>query len=224
MPGSIRRLAVPWLWVVVPLAVMLSAFEFILTGRTDPTVAMLMSYGIMVAAIAVRGAVAGDGVASTFGTEFGLLRTLRYLLVAAGILLAFVALYYLESVIRFDRIEMKGAWYGKGSAFSFVMQKVFIVAFIEEWYFRGYAYRIFSGSSKACVSVFGLRLSYAVICSALAFVTIHIGHGEPLMRCLTFFPGLFFGFLRERTGNIMAPVIAHASCNILVPYFMPVVP
>ena len=36
------------------------------------------------------------------------------------------------------------------------------------------------------------------------------------MRLGTFFPGLFFGWLRQRTGSIAAPVVAHALSNLFM--------
>ena len=35
-------------------------------------------------------------------------------------------------------------------------------------------------------------------------------------RLATFFPGLLFGWLRARTGNVVAPAVAHALSNLLL--------
>ena len=31
-----------------------------------------------------------------------------------------------------------------------------------------------------------------------------------------FFPSLLFGWLRERTGTIVTPMVYHAGCNLMV--------
>ncbi|MBU4484665.1 CPBP family intramembrane metalloprotease, partial [bacterium] len=33
------------------------------------------------------------------------------------------------------------------------------------------------------------------------------------MVVLTFFPGLLFGILKEKTGSLLAPILFHAICN-----------
>jgi membrane protease YdiL (CAAX protease family) len=35
-------------------------------------------------------------------------------------------------------------------------------------------------------------------------------------RVVTFFPGLLFGWLRARSGNVVAPAVAHALSNLLL--------
>jgi membrane protease YdiL (CAAX protease family) len=35
-------------------------------------------------------------------------------------------------------------------------------------------------------------------------------------RLATFFPGLLFGWLRARTGGVVAPAVAHALSNLLL--------
>jgi membrane protease YdiL (CAAX protease family) len=51
---------------------------------------------------------------------------------------------------------------------------------------------------------------------AAGHVLIPIGGVLMISRASVFFPSLAFGWLRERTGSIVAPVIYHAAANMMV--------
>jgi membrane protease YdiL (CAAX protease family) len=46
-----------------------------------------------------------------------------------------------------------------------------------------------------------------------------VAAGGSLRSAATFFPGLLFGWLRERTGSIFPPILAHVAANIVVTAF-----
>lgn len=50
----------------------------------------------------------------------------------------------------------------------------------------------------------------------LAHLLIPVGGRIIASRISVFFPALVFGWLRDRTGSITAPVVYHAGCNMLV--------
>jgi membrane protease YdiL (CAAX protease family) len=54
----------------------------------------------------------------------------------------------------------------------------------------------------------------ALAASAL-FALPHVAFERVPARALVFFPGLVFGWLRERTGSLAAPIFFHALCNAL---------
>lgn len=57
-------------------------------------------------------------------------------------------------------------------------------------------------------------ISLANIITSLVFTGLH-GFSHPaVMAALVFFPSIVFGFFRDRTGSIAAPVILHSSYNL----------
>ena len=98
-----------------------------------------------------------------------------------------------------------------------------VVALPEEYFYRGYLQtrlhdllghsdtdqpRTFLGFSHAN------WLTSALF--ALGHVLIPIGGVFSLARGAVFFPSLIFGWLRDRTGSIIAPIIFHAAANMMV--------
>jgi membrane protease YdiL (CAAX protease family) len=56
-----------------------------------------------------------------------------------------------------------------------------------------------------------------LITSAI-FALLHFLVGFDPSRLAVFFPSLLFGWLYVRTGGILAPVLVHAACNLLVAF------
>jgi uncharacterized protein len=65
------------------------------------------------------------------------------------------------------------------------------------------------------VTVLGARLGAGFLWTQALFAVGHLVRFQP-WRLATFFPGLLFGWLRERTGGLAAPVVAHALSNLLI--------
>jgi membrane protease YdiL (CAAX protease family) len=63
--------------------------------------------------------------------------------------------------------------------------------------------------------VLGARLGAGFLWTQLLFAAGHLVVLQP-WRLATFFPGLLFGWLRERTGGVAAPVVLHALSNLFV--------
>ncbi|MDG0969150.1 MAG: JDVT-CTERM system glutamic-type intramembrane protease [Porticoccaceae bacterium] len=56
-------------------------------------------------------------------------------------------------------------------------------------------------------------LSSANIITSLIFVAAHLASHSPMWAVATFFPSLIFGYIQERTNNLAAPFVLHASYN-----------
>lgn len=97
-----------------------------------------------------------------------------------------------------------------------VAVQVLVVALPEELFYRGW---LQGGLARAApgkgVTVLGARLGSGFLLTQLLFALGHLVTLQP-WRVGTFFPGLLFGWLRERTGGLAAPVVAHALSNLLV--------
>ncbi len=101
-------------------------------------------------------------------------------------------------------------------AWLLVPYHLFFVALPEEFFYRGYLQtrlnEVFPRRFVAFGAAWGWGLPIA--CAYFAF-----GHSLVEVRWwhfATFFPGLLFGWLRERTGNPVAGALFHAWCNVVV--------
>lgn len=98
------------------------------------------------------------------------------------------------------------------------------VALPEEYFFRGVLQPAFdrpsaSGGGRRVVRVLGADLGRGALVSAVAFGLGHVTldlvvHGATApLRVATFFPGLWFAWLRARTGSVLPAAVAHAAAN-----------
>lgn len=95
----------------------------------------------------------------------------------------------------------------------------FFVAFGEEIIYRGYMQSRLNEVFGRPYRFFGVPFGWGGILTALLFGLSHtglVGHAlglgstiTPAWGFWTFFGGLVFGFLREKTGSILAPALLH---------------
>ena len=94
--------------------------------------------------------------------------------------------------------------------------QLLLIALPEEFFFRGYfqsaANVIFTRRVRFLGASIGLALPLTALIFAFAHSLILYRWWQPAI----FFPALLFGYLRERTGSITAPVLFHAACNIIM--------
>lgn len=120
-------------------------------------------------------------------------------------------------------IERSMAW-----IWLWAMTHLFFVSLPEEFFYRGYlqtrigqyfaARRLARGESEARRRWLGISPANLVTSAlfALGHVLIPVGGALLISRAAVFFPSLAFGWLRERTDSIVAPVIYHGACNMMV--------
>jgi membrane protease YdiL (CAAX protease family) len=92
------------------------------------------------------------------------------------------------------------------------------VALPEEYFFRGVLQPAFDRPGRT-VRVLGADLGPGALVSAVAFGLGHVaidlavlGSTTPL-RAATVFPGLWFAWLRARTGSVLPAAVAHTAAN-----------
>jgi membrane protease YdiL (CAAX protease family) len=94
--------------------------------------------------------------------------------------------------------------------------QLLVVALPEEMLYRGFMQTAWArGAPGEGVSVLGARLGRGFLATQALFALGHLVVLEP-WRLGTFFPGLVFGWLRERTGGLAAPVVFHALSNLFI--------
>ena len=99
---------------------------------------------------------------------------------------------------------------------TIVAYQLFFVAIPEEFFYRGYFQTRLNECFARSWNVFGVRMGWGSVWASLFFA---FGHTLVLFQWwhfATFFPGMVFAWLRERTGGVMAGAVFHAICNIAV--------
>ncbi len=100
-----------------------------------------------------------------------------------------------------------------------ILYQLVIVALPEEFFFRGYMQSALNAVFPRRRRFLGADLGAAWIVTALVFAIAHSLIVYRWWHFAIFFPALVFGYLRERTGSITAPVLFHAASNILMNWF-----
>jgi uncharacterized protein len=94
--------------------------------------------------------------------------------------------------------------------------QLLVVALPEELFYRGWMQTSWARSAPGRgVRVLGVRLGAGFLWTQILFAAGHLVVLQP-WRLATFLPGLWFGWLRERHGSIVAPVVAHALSNLFL--------
>jgi membrane protease YdiL (CAAX protease family) len=133
---------------------------------------------------------------------------------------------YAELLPRLPPALARGlAPYGGAPHFAFrlpdrlvllVLVQLLVVALPEEMLYRGFIQSGWArGAPERGVTVLGARLGAGFVTTQALFAVGHLVVLEP-WRLGTFFPGLLFGWLRERTGGLAAPIVFHALSNLFI--------
>ena len=94
--------------------------------------------------------------------------------------------------------------------------QLLVVALPEELFYRGYLQTAWARTAPGRgASVLGARLGAGFLATQALFAMGHLVSLQP-WRLGTFFPGLLFGWLRERTGGLAAPIVLHALSNLFI--------
>ena len=94
------------------------------------------------------------------------------------------------------------------------LSQVVAVALPEEFFFRGYLQGRLAEAWPPSRRFLGAPVGRALLVSSALFAIGHVlVDGNPI-RLAVFFPGLVFGWMRERTGSILAGTLFHALCNL----------
>jgi len=114
-------------------------------------------------------------------------------------------------------------WWGAGGEFDWdfpwplwqlVLTHLVAVALPEELLYRGFVQQRLGQVFRGRVRVLGTAVGWAVPVTAAVFALGHFMTDMRPDRLATFFPALVFGWLKERRGSLLAPVLFHAACNV----------
>lgn len=82
---------------------------------------------------------------------------------------------------------------------------------LEELLFRGALQGFLRTTAFGQRALMGLSL--ANVLTAILFTTLHLVYRADPLAWLVFFPGLVFGYFRDRHASILGPVILHSAYN-----------
>ncbi|OPZ22931.1 MAG: CAAX amino terminal protease self- immunity [bacterium ADurb.BinA186] len=85
--------------------------------------------------------------------------------------------------------------------------QLFVVAFPEEFFYRGFLQGALLEAWPNRRFVFGLPVGRAIIVTNLLFALGHLVSGFHPMRALTFFPGLIFSWIVYKRKNLLPAII-----------------
>jgi membrane protease YdiL (CAAX protease family) len=105
---------------------------------------------------------------------------------------------------------------GLGWLINLLLAQFLLIALSEEVFFRGYLQTRLDEAFPPRRAFLGAPIGVSLFATSGLFAFMHVmSHGTPIVLAV-FFPSLAFGWLRARTGSIVAPVIFHGLCNIWV--------
>lgn len=90
------------------------------------------------------------------------------------------------------------------------------VALPEEVFYRGFVQRRLADGFRRRVRLLGTPIGPEVFLASGLFALSHLVLIPAPFRLAVFFPGLLFGWIRERTDSTAGPIVAHALSNVLL--------
>jgi membrane protease YdiL (CAAX protease family) len=96
-----------------------------------------------------------------------------------------------------------------------VATQLLVVALPEEMFYRGWMQTAWASRAPRRVRILGAGIGGGFVATQALFALGHLVSLQP-WRLATFFPGLLFGWARERTGSLAAPVVLHALSNLFL--------
>jgi membrane protease YdiL (CAAX protease family) len=135
------------------------------------------------------------------------------LLMALVIFPPFVAGYHVYQQVWFNHAPHL-AW--PRNLYAISVTHLLLVALPEELFYRGFIQEKLRRALPGGVRLLGATFGPAIILTAALFALGHFVVDFRPMRLGVFFPALLFGWIKERTGTITAPMLFHAMSNIFM--------
>ena len=96
-----------------------------------------------------------------------------------------------------------------------ILWQLIAVGYAEEYFYRGYMQtRLRQAFGPSRLRFLGAQIGAPFWITALLFTAGHSLVQFQWWQPAIFFPSLVFGWLRERTGNVLAPALFHAFSNV----------
>jgi membrane protease YdiL (CAAX protease family) len=114
-----------------------------------------------------------------------------------------------DGVLRVER----GLWW----LVLWGLTQLFLIAWPEEVFYRGLVQtRLMQGLGEDGRGLPWRAILATSVLFGLGHLLVPVQGALWIGRASVFFPSLLFGFLRWRTGSVVAPAVYHACCNMMV--------
>lgn len=100
------------------------------------------------------------------------------------------------------------------SAADLILTHFLIVAFPEEFLFRGYIQKKLGFFFTARIKLMGFKIGWHIPVASALFALGHFATSGNPQRLATFLPSILFGILKERRQSLTGCILFHALCNI----------
>jgi membrane protease YdiL (CAAX protease family) len=97
---------------------------------------------------------------------------------------------------------------------DWVMYQFIGVGIFEELFFRGYIQTHLEDRATDKTATQFWIFWRPIVASAFLFGVAHVIVTQNPMTFAVFFPGLLFGWLRAKTGSLIAPICSHGTANV----------
>mgnify|MGYP001069775603 CR=1 FL=1 len=97
---------------------------------------------------------------------------------------------------------------------SLCLSQLLLISLPEEWFFRGYIQGRFNQVLGKKWKFFPAQIGPGLFIASALFCLSHFAIRQSPDRLMVFFPGLVFGWLREKTDSLVAPVLFHFLANL----------
>lgn len=133
-----------------------------------------------------------------------LLSSLRIFLVTSALLfpLFLIGNHFYQQLL----LGRTFSWQLPSNLLSLCFTQLFLIALPEEFFFRGWLQTLLSRR---------LASTRAILLGSLLFAAAHSLIALQWWHFAIFFPGCVFGWLREKTGAVTAPILFHTVSNLL---------
>jgi membrane protease YdiL (CAAX protease family) len=132
--------------------------------------------------------------------------------ISLGLLVVFVGAF--AAFAASQGVEPKVAAFDPGALLLYGASTVVLAALPEEYFFRGVLQPALDAEEPAR-RFLGAPVGRGLLVTAVLFALCHVALEPSLHSALVFFPGLWFGWLRARTGSIVPGVLFHALANVV---------
>ena len=136
------------------------------------------------------------------------------ILVGVWVLLTYPLFYFVWGWAQVRWLGRSFAWTWPPEFAQTVLVQTLAIALPEEVFFRGYLQGRLNSVFGRRWRLWGAELGPGLFLAALVFVLCHLLIYVTWLRVAILFPALLFGWMRERTGSLFAPVLFHALSNL----------
>ena len=135
-------------------------------------------------------------------------------LVGLWVLISYPPFYLAWAWVEFRYLGHTFLPTGPSGLPNLILVQTLAIALPEEFYFRGYLQSRLNLVCGRPWRLWSAQIGPGLFVTALVFMLCHLLVSASWLRVAILFPALLFGWMRERTNSLLAPVLFHALSNL----------